>query len=237
VAHARPFPDSQPVVHPQRTGRNASPRASGPEPTGWFSTLRTAADLSAKPAARAAALAFFAAPAVAPPGFLWALRLNHVTTEPGLQDLLALRGAAKRPAIVVLPKTESVSEVDIAVHHLSDGGAQPTIVALIETGRGLSAAEAIAAHSAVAALAFGGADLNAEFAWEPMQFARSRIVQAAATAAIPAWDVPYLEIHDAAGLKQETVAAKTLGYSCKLAIHPAQINAIFSPTPTQLAHA
>jgi citrate lyase beta subunit len=73
-----------------------------------------------------------------------------------------------------------------------------------------------------------------------MLFARSRIVQAAATAGIAAWDVPFLDIHNSDGLKRETVAAKALGYVCKLAIHPAQIapiNAVFTPSESELARA
>ena len=225
-----------------RPDRFAKAAASGAD--GAVLDLEDGVGLPAKQAARTAAIAFFAAPASAPQSFVWALRLNHVTTEAGLQDLLALRGVAKKPSVVLLPKTESVSEVDIALHHLADDGAQPAIVALIESGRGLAAAEAIAAHPAVAALAFGGADLaadlNAELAWEPMLFARSRIVQAAAAASIGAWDVPYLDIHDTDGLARETAAAKALGYVAKLAIHPAQIstiNAAFSPSSAQLDRA
>jgi citrate lyase beta subunit len=205
--------------------------------------LEDGVGLPAKPAARKAALAFFADPPAAPPGFVWALRINHITTEAGLQDLLALRGASK-PGVVVLPKTESVAEVEIALAHLSAGGEAPTIVALIESGRGLAAADDIAKHPAVKALAFGGADLAADLHatldWEPMLFARSRIVQAAASAGIASWDVPFLDIHDADGLKRETVAAKALGYVCKLAIHPAQIapiNAVFTPSGTELTRA
>jgi len=205
--------------------------------------LEDGVGLPAKPAARKAALAFFADhPVAAPSGFVWALRLNHVTTQAGLEDLLALRDANK-PAVVVLPKTESVAEIEIALAHLSANGA-PTIVALIESGRGLAAAEEIATHPAVAALAFGGADLAADLhatlTWEPMLFARSRIVQAAASAGIAAWDVPFLDIHDPDGLKRETVAAKALGYVCKLAIHPAQIatiNAVFTPSQSEVVRA
>jgi citrate lyase beta subunit len=205
--------------------------------------LEDGVGLPAKPAARKAALAFFADPAVAPAGFVWALRLNHVKTEAGLQDLTTLR-AAQRPAVVVLPKTESVAEVEIALAHLGAGGPAPSIVAMIESGRGLAAADEIAMHPAVAALAFGGADLAADLhatlAWEPMLFARSRIVQAAASAGIAAWDVPFLDIHNPDGLTRETVAAKALGYVCKLAIHPAQIapiNAVFTPSESELARA
>jgi (S)-citramalyl-CoA lyase len=220
-------------------------KAAGSGADGAVLDLEDGVGLPAKDAARRAALSFFAAPAAAPPGFIWALRLNHVTTADGLRDLLALRDMPARPAVIALPKTESVSEVEIAVRHLSgDAGGMPHIVALIESGRGLSAAEAIAAHSAVDALAFGGADLAADLGaamgWEEMLFARSRIVQAAASAGIAAFDVPFLDIHDADGLRNETEAAKALGYSCKLAIHPGQIaviNAVYSPTPDQLANA
>ena len=73
-----------------------------------------------------------------------------------------------------------------------------------------------------------------------MLFARSRIVQAAAAGGAVAWDVPFLDIYDSAGLARETAAAKSLGYSGKLAIHPGQINPIhsaFIPTAEQLARA
>jgi citrate lyase beta subunit len=206
--------------------------------------LEDGVGLPHKDDARKAVLAFLTKPADAPAGFVWSIRLNHVTTQAGLQDLLAFRAEAKKPDVVMLPKTESVTEVEIAVAHLANPGANPTIVALIETGRGLAAAEQIAAHPSVAALGFGGgdlaADLHATLTWEPMLFARSRIVQAAATAGIAAWDVPYLDIHNTEGLKRETVASKALGYPCKLAIHPGQIgpiNAVFTPSESELARA
>jgi citrate lyase beta subunit len=65
--------------------------ASGAD--GVILDLEDGVGLPAKPAARKAALAFFADPMAAPVGFVWALRVNHVTTEAGLQDLLALRTA------------------------------------------------------------------------------------------------------------------------------------------------
>ena len=207
--------------------------------------LEDGVGLPSKQKAREAALALFQAPPSAPADFIWAVRLNHITTEDGLKDLLAFRAAARRPKVVMLPKTESVVEVEIAVRHLKvEAGDGPQIVALIESGRGLGAAEAIGAHPSVKAIAFGGADLAADLhatlAWEPMLFARSRIVQAAAAAAVAAFDVPFLDIHDMTGLSKETEMVKALGYSCKLAIHPAQIapiNAVFTPDPKELASA
>jgi (S)-citramalyl-CoA lyase len=228
-----------PANRPERFAKAVSAGADGA-----VLDLEDGVGLPAKDDARRAALAFFSAPPAGPAGFLWALRLNHVTTADGLRDLLALRQSSARPRCIVLPKTESVAEVEIAVRHLGDGDPPPRIVALIESGRGLSAAEAIAAHPAVDALAFGGADLaadlGAELGWEQMLYARSRIVQAAATAGVTAFDVPHLDIHDADGLRKATQAAKALGYTCKFAIHPAQIapiNEVFTPGPDQVAQA
>jgi citrate lyase beta subunit len=226
-----------------RPERFAKATAAGAD--GAILDLEDGVGLPSKQKAREAALKFFQAPPAAPQGFAWAVRFNHVTTEDGLKDLLAFRAAPVKPKIVMLPKTESATEVEIAVRHLTTGaGDAPRIIALIETGRGLGAAEAIASHPAVVAIAFGGgdlaADLHATLTWEPMLFARSRIVQAAAVAGIPAVDVPFLDIHDAAGLSKETQQVKALGYSCKLAIHPAQIaaiNAVFTPDAKELERA
>src|SRR5215510_10826134 len=83
--------------------------------------LEDGVGLPAKETARQAALRFFEAPLAAPVGFVWAVRFNHVATEDGLKDLLAFRAAAHRPSVVMLPKTESVTEVEIAAHHLKTG--------------------------------------------------------------------------------------------------------------------
>src|SRR5262249_40731516 len=138
----------------------------------------------------------------------------------------------------------SPGEVDVVdgVLATSDGG--PTVVTLIETARGLSAAEAVAAHPRVTALALGGADLaadlGAELAWEPMLWARSHLVAAAAAARAAVVEVPYLHIEDGTGLTREAEAARRLGFTGKLAIHPKQIaaiNAAFAPSAEEIARA
>jgi|FEC22Drversion2_1045045.scaffolds.fasta_scaffold00734_17 (S)-citramalyl-CoA lyase len=191
---------------------------------------------------RANLLAALQKPRQTPDGFLWCVRLNHITTLFGLADLLALAGQGSRFDAIMLPKVESPHEVEIASRHL--GLVAPSVIALIESGQGLEQAAAIAAHPHVAAIAFGGADLaadlHAELAWEPMLLARSRIVQAAASRGLPAFDVPFLNIHDAHGLRAEAAASKRLGFGCKLAIHPAQvapIKEVFTPMPEELARA
>ena len=95
-----------------------------------------------------------------------------------------------------------------------------------------------------AAFIFGAADmaadLGAETAWEPLLGVRSHIVLVGARAGIAAFDSPYFDIADAAGLKQETKASVSLGFHGKCAIHPAQIatiNEALTPTDRQIASA
>lgn len=226
-----------PATHPEYIGKAA---ASGAD--GMVIDLEDGVALEAKDQARANLLAVLNKPRPANDKFVWSVRLNHIRTQPGLADLLALAGRGDRFDAVMMPKVESPHEVEIAATHLAI--TSPRIIALIESGCGLEQAAAIAAHPQVAAIAFGGADLaadlHAELAWEPMLWPRSRIVQAAAASGIPAFDVPFLDIHDAEGLRKEALAAKRLGYGCKLAIHPGQvatIKSVFAPSPEELAHA
>jgi (S)-citramalyl-CoA lyase len=228
-----------PADRPERFQKAA---ASGAD--GVVLDLEDSVAPQAKARARAAALNFLAGDAAQAMPTLWVLRINHFKTLAGLEDLLALHQARRLPAAIMLPKVESEAEVEAAVAHLHRPGGAPVIVALIESSRGLGVADSIAGHPAVGALAFGGADmaadLGAEMAWEPLLFARSRIVQAAATHQVAAWDVPFLDLRDEAGLVRETTAAKALGFRAKLAIHPTQaagINTVFSPTQRQVERA
>jgi len=116
---------------------------------------------------------------------------------------------------------------------------------IIETCRGLQAAFEIAQSSdRIDALFFGGVDMAAELrcekAWEPLLYARSRVVHAAANAGIDVIDVPYLDLEDADGMVEEARKAKALGFSGKGSIHPKQIaplNAVFTPTTDEIARA
>ena len=172
------------------------------------------------------------------------LRINRLHTSDGLLDLLALVSGDALPAFLALPKVESVAEVEIVRAHLSARDSVPPLVAFIESATGLERACEIAACPDVAALAFGGvdfaADIGAHCAWEPMAFARGRLVQAAAMGRIAAWDVPYLATRDATGLEAEARRGAAMGFTAKLAIHPAQaavINNAFAPTPAEIEHA
>lgn len=238
-SHALPPVRSLLFAPADRPDRFAKAMASGAD--ALVLDLEDGVAPTAKTKAREATIAFLSE---VTENTIWAVRLNHVSTEAGLHDLLALRAAGRKPPFVMLPKAETIAEIDIALSHLTSGNRSPGIIALIESACGLGAAETIARHPAVVALALGGvdlaADLRAELAWEPLLFARSRIVQAAATGSIAAIDVPYLDLRNTDGLGRESKAVKALGFSGKLAIHPGQIgtiNTAFAPSAEQLAQA
>ena len=135
--------------------------------------------------------------------------------------------------------------------YAADGGANAErghdtrLHIIIETNAALEAAHDIAkASPRIDALFFGGVDMAAELrcknGWEPLLYARSRVVHAAATAGIDVIDVPYLDLQDLDGMRQEAMLAKALGFSGKGSIHPKQIpviNEVFTPDQATIAHA
>ena len=91
---------------------------------------------------------------------------------------------------------------------------------------------------------FGGVDMAAELRckneWDPLLYARSRVVHRAASAGVDAIDVPYLDLQDLEGMENEARLARDLGFSGKGAIHPKQIsipNGVFTPTAAEVEHA
>jgi (S)-citramalyl-CoA lyase len=196
-----------------------------------------------KPMARATALEFLAR---RPEGRVaYALRINGLDTAAGIADLNALLEAAVAPDYLVLPKTESPDHVRILDRLLSAAALDMRIVGLVETARGLAQADAIAAASGrLYGLLFGAADmaadLGAETAWEPLAYARGGLVAACAKSQIVAIDSPFFDVHDMAGLEQDTRRAAGFGFAAKAAIHPGQvaaINAAFMPSVAEVAKA
>jgi (S)-citramalyl-CoA lyase len=164
-------------------------------------------------------------------GALHALRINGLDTRGGISDLDALLGSRAAPDFVVLPKTEAAGHLQILDRLLTATGKDARLIGLIESARGLAAVEAIAtATPRLAGLMLGAADMAADLgaatAWEPLAFARGRLIAACALAGVTPIDAPFFDIRDEDGLKQEVAAAVALGFAAKAAIHPAQVGAI-----------
>jgi (S)-citramalyl-CoA lyase len=187
-----------------------------------------------KDTARQQAEGFF----TAPPGLSRrAVRINTVTRPEGLRDLLALRAYAVKPDAVLVPKVESPRDLEIVEQVLGPACAQVDLLALVETPRGVENVHAIAcATPRLKALVFGSADfsfsIGAALSWEPLHYARSRLVTAARAAGIQVVDSPLFDMADVEGLGRECKLARSMGFSGKAAVHPRQveiINQAFSP--------
>lgn len=173
------------------------------------------------------------------------VRVNVLGSPAGEADLEAVLATKTPPPALMMPKVDKPEDVRRVAEALDAAGHATRLQIIIETNPGLDAAYEIAqASDRVDALLFGGvdlaADLRCEYGWEPLLYARSRVVHAAAGAGIDVIDVPWLDLGDETGLRKEAEASARLGFTGKGSIHPKQIgiiNEIFSPSPEQVAYA
>lgn len=157
------------------------------------------------------------------------LRINPLSTELGQSDLKALAASGLNPAFVMLPKVETVAELQQADAALA--GIDTVFIAQIETPKGLLDARALAtAIPRLQALMFGGFDyivaLRGRAGWDSFFHPRVQLATIAAEAGVGCLDVPFLDIKDEAGLVDETDRVIDLGFTAKAAIHPAQVDPI-----------
>ena len=138
--------------------------------------------------------------------------------------------------------------VDLVARHLraaGKAGEHVGLMALIESAQGVENAASIArASPQLKSLAFGAVDLSADLggdsSWEAMLAHRAHMVRCAAAAGVGALDVPWIDIDDLAGLRNECQRVRALGYTGKLAIHPkhtATIAETFTPTAAEVEFA
>jgi (S)-citramalyl-CoA lyase len=197
-----------------------------------------------KDQARRNALALFETPQ-ADDGVERIVRINSLRDPFGLADVQAILATDTPPPALMLPKVKSPDEIVWLDDLLSERGHDCRLHVIIETNAGLEAVHDIArASQRIDALFFGGVDMAAELrcrnAYEPLLYARSRLVHAAAGAGLDVIDVPYLDLEDPEGMRREAELVRDLGFSGKGSIHPRQIaslNEVFTPTADEIAHA
>jgi citrate lyase subunit beta / citryl-CoA lyase len=133
---------------------------------------------------------------------------------------------------VVVPKVETphdVPELDLPV------------VAMIESAAGLEAAFEIARHPRVVGIALGEYDLRSQTGASDVDWARSRVVNAAVAAGLPRPPQSvYANVRDPDGLERACLRCRELGCLGALAIHPAQlpvIEAVYTPSDAEIERA
>jgi citrate lyase subunit beta/citryl-CoA lyase len=177
----------------------------------------------------------------------WWLRVNPLGTDDHRLDL-DLLGIADIHGIV-LPKTESGADVVQLAHRT---GNIPIHAIVTETPASLFGLLSYSAPgSPLAAMSWGAEDLSAALGASSKyddsgalaftyQLARSLCLAGAVAAGVQPVDGVFTDFRDLEGLKREAEAASRDGFTGKLAIHPDQvavINAAFTPSPEELAHA
>ena len=173
------------------------------------------------------------------------VRVNTLRSADGLKDLSAIIAADAPPPAIMLPKVKSAEEIELLDELFIDNCATIRFHVIIETNDGLDRCYAIAQSSArIDSLLFGAVDMAAELrvapVWEPLFRARSQLVHAAAGAGVDLIDVPFLDLEDIDGLREEAERSAALGFTGKGAIHPKQIatlNEAFSPSEAEIDYA
>jgi citrate lyase subunit beta / citryl-CoA lyase len=196
-------------------------------------------------------------------GQLRGVRVNDWTTPWTHADVIEVVAAAGAHLdLIVLPKVEDASHVQALdlllsqlerTHGLPLGGI--AIEPQIETARGLTNVNAIAAAPRVAALVLGPGDMAASLNMRTLEVGGQpegydlgdahhhvlmTILVAARTHGVAAIDGPYVKVRDVEGFRRVAGRAAALGYDGKWVLHPDQIDAgndIFSPRQADYDHA
>lgn len=187
---------------------------------------------------------------------LW-VRINPLATPLALADLVAVLPG--RPDGILLPKSTPADVVRLdhflsaleAREGLAPGGIRIMSVST-ETPHAVFSLQGFAACSPrLAGLTWGAEDLSTAIGASTnrdesgefdltYRLARSLCLLAAAHAGVQAIDTLTADFRDDALLAQEVRRARRAGFTGKIAIHPAQVDAInagFTPDEAELAHA
>jgi citrate lyase subunit beta / citryl-CoA lyase len=174
------------------------------------------------------------------------IRCNGLDTEWGADDIAAA-GAAS-PSAVVIPKVDTVEQVEAVSAQLDAAGASADtmIWAMIETPTAMFNVRSIAAHPRVAVLVMGTNDLAKELR-SPIVDGRHPLVPHLATALLAAreagkviLDGVYNDVKNPDGFAAECQQGMEMGFDGKTLIHPSQVdpaNDMWAPSADEVEHA
>jgi citrate lyase subunit beta/citryl-CoA lyase len=157
------------------------------------------------------------------------IRCNGLDTEWGDDDIAA--AGAANPSAVVIPKVDSVADVQAVSAKLDAAGASADVMIwpMIETPTAILDVREIAAHPRVAVLIMGTNDLAKELR-SPIVPGRHPLVPHLATALLAARearkviiDGVYNDVKNAEGFADECRQGMEMGFDGKTLIHPTQV--------------
>ncbi len=177
------------------------------------------------------------------------VRINGLDTAWGAEDLAAAVAAGADG--ILAPKVDSAEDIARLDEAMSAAGAAPDMAlwAMVETPQAILAVADLAncaAATRLDVLVMGTNDLAKEMRVIPgadrqcFITALTMTVLAARAHGLSVIDGVYNDIGNNAGLIAETEQGRQLGFDGKTVIHPSQLdaaNAVFAPTPDELAEA
>ena len=174
-----------------------------------------------------------------------AVRVNALSRPEGFRDLVFLMDNNIVRKCLVIPKVESPGELRMLGELQSVTGGCTKIFAIVETLKGLRGIDAVINDSAnLYGLILVSADLSSEVSVGLLKSALMQIkcemALAALSIGLKVIDTPCFNLTCGKLLREEIEAAKALGYTGKIAVHPSQIsmiNRLFSPTQAELEKA
>lgn len=211
--------------------------------------LEDAVAVSEKPAARAAAVRWAAAPRT---GLLY-VRINGLQTPFAFDDCAAV--TIEGIDGVVLPKAESAQEIQtidwlLLQHERRQGlvDRQLELLPIVETAAGIDCVSSIAAASPrVRCLLFGAGDLSTDlgvpWATQSPALLHSRTLVSLASHAHrldKPIDTAFVRLEEDDGFRAEARIARDLGYQGKACIHPRQVelaHEVFTLSAEEVAEA
>lgn len=181
-----------------------------------------------------------------------AVRINHISTPYGWDDLKLILGA--KPDLIRLPMAQNADEIrqiDEFITKAEEEHGFPAgsilMMGAIETPKGLRQAYEIATASPrMVALAIGAEDFIANLKTSRSQSgrelftARGELLLAARAAGVQCIDTVYSDVNNEEGFKRELELIKEMGFDGKSVVNPRQIPIVhqfFAPTAKEIEHA
>ena len=212
---------------------------SGPD--GVVLDLEDAVAPAAKPEARSQARATAAELRRQHPDLAIFVRVNPPDTEWFADDVA--ESLDEGLTGVVVPKLESAAQVDGVQRALAQADQDHLrLMAGIETAAGVAQVADVLGHPRIDWAYFGAEDfitdmggIRTDDGFEVL-YARSQVALAARLAGVPVLDQVVTEFSNDELFVSDAAAGRSIGYSGKLCIHPAQVplaNRSFSPSPEE----
>jgi len=146
-----------------------------------------------------------------------AVRIYCAATTPWGIDDISLLSKIKADAVVV-PKVNSLKELEFSVQKMNVGSAPFPLWAMIETAKGVVNASEIANSEFVQTLVFGSNDLTKDLKAfhtdnrEPLLYSMSKCILAARAAEKFVIDGVFMDIKDKIKFRAECLAGRNLGF-------------------------